>query len=895
MDRRFLRIIIVGAAVLLGLYSLFAVRILAQSDGTPWSNLTNISKSGAASRPVMAAAPDGTLHVMWWDALEGEQYAHTKSISDTTWTQPAAISAIIGSRKVDPETGRTLLTPPRALSLVAAANGAVHAVWIDDKDQLLYAVSGGTGWGAEGTQIAEAARDFNITTDAGGALHLAYVRPQNSSDAPAGIYYRVNTGKGWSTPKLVYGSQYFRSAKTGTIYPSVTGDSAGHAIVTWSDPQTGQSTYAQTADGGTTWSAPQAITEMSAGRALQARVSSAPNGTWLMIWRDGASGGCGFLQRLSTDAGQTWGAAQKVLADITRCGESWNFMYGGDGRLWVVGNPAAPADSAAASVATIAAWDGAAWSKPVDLALSYYESETSRTITLNCVGAAVAGSTAGAVGCDSRGDIWAARSTVDLQHLVNAVKPVWDPVEVITSRASAAAPDDLPAVVTDRQGDVFAIWNQAAGTSDNETALFGAVQSNDRWSRTTLLLRSPQRTNLPRTASQPSSAIDAQDRIHVVWSGGPNGPVGYSWVFARDFSVPTAWAQPTWLPAALEASSWPDVAVDSAGERLYVIYAKPFNEQRGIYLARSLDGGTTWLTPTLVFDAAAAKWDSVDKPQIALDEQTNMLHATWLQSTLPGSTSAQAIYYARSTDQGKTWSVPLKLAEGAVDWPRLSLSATTLYVAWSQAVAQAAETPSTQYSVWGAYSSDSGEQWSPADAVSGFGQVSGPSGLHGDGTGRLYLAAIGEGMGGESILNVSQWLGQTWGAEDKLELGQPAARGNTAVISFEPAAGRLSAVMRLWILQQDNQGQFEVAATGRDVAPAVLSPPPTFTPMPSMTPEPTATPRPSPTPHPPLSSAEQRPVANTYQGPPPLVLGGVLAAIIVVVVAAGRTIRARRR
>ncbi len=887
---------VAGIAALLGLFSLFAVRILAQGGSTPWGTVVNISQSGAASQPAIVAAPDGTLHVMWWDAAEGEQYARTAAISDTTWTRPEAISAIFGSSKVDIETGRTKLTAPRVARLVAATSGGLHALWIDDKDQLLDITSDGTSWRKDSTQLAESALTFDVAGDASGTLHLAYVRPLNTPQAPAGIYYRANTGTGWSSPSLVYSSQYFRSAKPGDVDLSVAGDNAGHAIVTWGDPQTHQSTYAWTADGGTSWSAPQVITGTATGRAIQARVASAPNGVWLLIWRDLGAGGCGFLQRRSTDGGQTWGTPEKILSDITRCDESWTFLHSGDGRLWMTGHPATPDQNASANASTIAVWDGAAWSKPTDVSLTSYDSRTARATTLNCIGATVAGSTAGVVGCDPGGDIWAARNTADLGHLVEVLKPVWKPVDILSGGASAATGNDLPALAIDKQGNPFALWSQATGSSGDETALSGAVESNDRWSRSALLLQSPDRPNQLHTASQPSLAIDAQNKLHAVWSSGSSSPVIYSWVFARDFNGPTAWAEPTALPSTTSASSWPDIAVDSAGKRLYVIYAKPFNEERGVYLARSLDGGSTWMTPTLVFDAAAANWDSIDKPHIALDERTNVLHAVWLQSTWPGSRSGRAVYYARSTDQGETWSTPLKIAEGAVDWPQLSLvTGNDVYVAWTQPASQTTARSPVQYSVWGKYSSDGGARWSQADAVPGFGQVSGPMSLGSDGAGHLYLAAVGEGTGGESVLILSQWMGGSWGAQEAMGLGQPAARDNAAAIAIAPAAGQLSALLRLWTLGQDNQGQFEVAATGRDVAPeSTAVPPPTFTPMPTLTPEPTATLR--PTPHPQLlSSDKQQPAATTREGPPPLVLGGVLAAIIVIVIAAWRTITARRQ
>jgi hypothetical protein len=895
LNRRIFRTIVACTAALLGLSSVFAVRSLAQSGDTPWGAAANLSRSGAAAQPMIAAAPDGTLHVLWWDAEEGEHYARTTNVSDTAWTPPVAIPAIVGSSKVDIETGRTKLTAPRAAQLIAPANGDLHALWINDKDQLLDISSNGTSWNRDGAQLAESALAFNAASGPGGTLQLAYVRPLNTADTPAGIYYRANAGTGWSAPSLIYSSQYFRSAQPGDVDLSVAGDDAGHAIVTWGDPQTRQSTYAWTADGGTSWSAPQVITGTTAGRVMQARVALAPNGVWLLIWRDLGAGGCGFLQRQSPDGGQTWGMPEKVLSEMTRCDESWNFLYGGDGRLWMTGHSATAEQDATTNAATVAAWDGSAWSKPIDATLTSYDPGTAQAFTLNCIETAVAGSTAGVVGCDPSGDIWAARSTTDLGHLIDALKPTWKPVDFLSDPVSAASANDLPALAIDKQGDPFAIWSQAIDATSAETTLYGAVQSNDRWSRSTSLLRSPDRPNQLRMASQPSLAVDAQDKIHTVWSSGANSPVVYSWAFARDFNASAAWSEPTALPSATSASSWPDIAVDSAGKHLYVIYAKPFNEERGIYLVQSLDGGSTWLTPTVVFDAAAANWDSIDKPHIALDEQSNVLHAAWLQSTWPGSTSERAVYTARSTDQGETWSTPLKIAEGDVDWPQLSLvTADDVYIAWTQAASQAGAKSSLQYSVWGKYSSDGGARWSQPAPVPGFEQVSGPVGLGSDGAGHLYLAAVGEGTGGESVLNVSQWIGGTWSGQDTIGLGQPAARDNAAVIVIAPAAGRLSVLLRLWTLGQDNQGQFEVAATGRDIAPENVPPPPTFTPMPTTTPEPTATL--PPTPRPPLpNSDKQQPVATTREGPPPLVLGGVLAAIIVIVVAVWRTISTRRQ
>src|SRR5512136_1260975 len=85
----------------------------AQTGQTLWTQPVNVSRSGGASLPALAAEPDGTLHLLWWDAVDGEQYARTTSITGTLWTRPAPVTQIVGRRKLDPQTNKIVLTAPR--------------------------------------------------------------------------------------------------------------------------------------------------------------------------------------------------------------------------------------------------------------------------------------------------------------------------------------------------------------------------------------------------------------------------------------------------------------------------------------------------------------------------------------------------------------------------------------------------------------------------------------------------------------------------------------------------------------------------------------------------------------------------------------------------------------
>jgi hypothetical protein len=64
----------------------------------------------------------------------------------------------------------------------------------------------------------------------------------------------------------------------------------------------------------------------------------------------------------------------------------------------------------------------------------------------------------------------------------------------------------------------------------------------------------------------------------------------------------------------------------------------------------------------------------VDHPSVTVDER-GMLHVVWVRTSLPDYGPPQGVYYAQSTNNGKTWSEARILTDGAYDWPQL---ATTL-------------------------------------------------------------------------------------------------------------------------------------------------------------------------------------------------------------------------
>jgi hypothetical protein len=849
-------------------------------ESAAWQPPANLSNSGAASNPAIAATPDGVLHAIWWDAALGTLYARTTSATDSTWTAPERLPQIVGRRVVDAQTGTEDILAPRDMRLTADASGNVYAFWTSSTDELLSMVNRGT-W-SDPVTVASRAVQFAASPGAGDQLHLAYLRPIDADETPAGLYYRLASGGTWGPARRIDSSAYYRTLKPEQASLSVAGDGAGRVQVTWDQPASDQSQIARSTDQGATWSAPQPVSTAASGQARQARIAALPNGEFLLLWQNSAAPGCGFTHSRSSDGGETWTAPELVLSTLMRCDADWSFATDAAGRLWLLGRP----KGAATTVIMAAVWDGVRWSEPRDVTFSFFDDRTKLSTNLSCVDLAVVGSTAALIGCDARNDVWAARNATNLDQLLPSLTVVWSQPQALTAQSGIVPPEALPDLAADAAGQVYAVWNQLAAVS-SDSELYAAAWREGRWSSAARITTTESDAGLT-AARQPSFSADNRERVHLVWSGGTAGEIYYSWAYARDLGTSQRWADSVRLSPAAELGRWPDLVADPRSTNVFVIYTLPFNEQRGVYLSASSDSGQTWQTPVEIFDAAAAGWESVDRARLALDPQHNLLHAVWQRRALPDQNQPEEISYAVSHDNGQTWSTPLKVAAGAVAWPQVIVpQAGQVYLAWCQSDAGAT-------SVRGQISPDGGQRWSAPAVISQLDRATCPVGLATDNLGQMQIASTAANSGGESILLTAAWNGQSWSRSETLALGQSASDDNAAVIALVPLANRLSALIKLWSSATQSRSGFQIVATDREIpAVGVLQPAPTFTPMPTATPQPTSTPTPTETPLPAPNDRAMRPPSSSG-GPPPLLLGGALAAIIVVIVVA-RVIWTKRR
>ena len=219
-----------------------------------------------------------------------------------------------------------------------------------------------------------------------------------------------------------------------------------------------------------------------------------------------------------------------------------------------------------------------------------------------------------------------------------------------------------------------------------------------------VLPRPPQAQVITLTApgrnSEPSIAVDPNDRDHVVAAYQENAQAAYS----RDGGRTWTPAQGT-APADYKVSGDVSVTFDNGGHAIlcYIAFDRLGTTdywahgatRNGIFVRRSLDGGATWEADYRVVRA----WPTQpgipfeDKPYIVADNTpgpyAGSLYIGWTEFTLDSS----MILLARSTDHGVTWSPPLRIStkgglprddNGSVEGFTGAVGADgTLYVVWA--------------------------------------------------------------------------------------------------------------------------------------------------------------------------------------------------------------------
>jgi len=791
-----------------------------------WQAPVNVSASGSASLPVIAAEPNGRVHVLWWDQFDGTKYVFRNDKGE--WSEPVSVSGIYGKR-TRTTSGKIELQAPKELKLVTNTSQIAFAFWRSDTGDLMTArttTAANPKWSG-GVRLLTTPLLWKVYVADDGSLNLVYIRAASvGAVSEPGIYFRRSKdGSAWTEPVLVSASLYFRTLDAADAHISLLADRTGQVWVGWDDPQTHQSYLAYSDNKGANFGEPElvkvaGIAELAVAKRI--RFAITPDQTVLRFWEAGDS--CVLYQQ-AFQADGTWSAPIRALEQVDGCWRSQNDFSSENGRLFMT------IGSVDTAQTTLTAWDGLNWAAPFSPSAGFVDEVTNSWVPLGCTTVTASKVSVLMLGCDQNGDIWVLTSQASLDEFLPAAQSAWSQPNFLSKGQGDAG---LPSVAVDPQDRFNVMWPQLPAPG-NPGESIGYIRGNGgQWTDVSSII---QRTD--GTIDAISALADPNQILHMTWSGGGPGQVYYNQSFERDSLLSEYWGDPKPLLATQQAGASPTIVLGPSG-KLYVLYAVPFNDGRGLYFTTSSDLGSTWSNPLEVFDAAAAGWEVIHEASLVVDQQEH-LHAVWSRAASPNQDSPLGIYYAQSLDGGLTWTQPLTISEETDSQPKLIVSSDNhLHLVWVHATFNG-------HQLLHQWSADGGQTWSRPAPVPGVGIVAPEVGLTADASGSVYLAGIELTKEGSAGIFYLRWNGETWTDRDSIRLGYDFTDSSAVRLALL-RSGQLGVFYRVRV-PTGNSALYQIGYLGRQLeGNAVLAPAATFTPRPSLTPRPPATVQPTLTP-----------------------------------------------
>jgi len=142
------------------------------------------------------------------------------------------------------------------------------------------------------------------------------------------------------------------------------------------------------------------------------------------------------------------------------------------------------------------------------------------------------------------------------------------------------------------------------------------------------------------------------------------------------FNTPVA--PPSTAQLLIEEGYTPDVAANADGTKVYAVYEGGIGTSgaTGVVFRKSTDSGTSFGARVNI--SPGANGDAGTFPSIALDSTGN-IHVAYLR------TSDYHVYYSVSTNDGVSFSAPIKISDAVTDsirWPKIAVSSSNVYVVW---------------------------------------------------------------------------------------------------------------------------------------------------------------------------------------------------------------------
>lgn len=731
--------------------------ISAQSIPGDWQEPTNLSNSGSASDPQILTAPNGVVHTMWKDDYADLVYRRF----DGTWSAPSDLD--LPFARFD-------------FRIVGNLSGDVIAVWIDSGDNNLYyssvqeeAMSRTESWNAQ-TLLASGAVSFDIEVDVNNVAHLIYARGRDSSDNPAGIYYRNSPGSlaNWSSSRLVYQSKYYRSLlpapgnaaasfisnKLNVRVSSGQTNAGPLTVLSWENPSLKKLFFTRSSDGGNNWEEPQEVSSPTQESALitpRDLMTIFLGNTSLQIWSLSEPGGnCGMVYRTNSDSNTDWSSPQSLEQVFGSCP---------DGLRWKnVDNKEIVFFIDKQNSVSLVAWNGTQWSQPQnENQINQFSNPiTLDLITFSQLSTGLVNSTIYLVGKDEggSGDIWVTSKQLEDTGQWYGNEASWSSPEVFSL--------DNPGVrnisFLDNAGKNF--WFVVTGPTSNEGRSFLAVQNVLDSGPSTFV------TVLDNidggTHQMTAMTVPAVNRASFLWSGGRFGELYYAWVDLTQTSNPVGWSNPTQLQSRLSASS-PDI-INAGEQSLFAVFSSPVSSSASLFWISSQNGGETWSDPTAIpsIDDLSEQCPVIRNPQVIISNDTNIQVIFTCETFTQGSGSL-GLYGVNSSSNGSEWSQASLISDLPVTW-------ATLLVDSSNVVHRIYKVESGETSLFHSFSSDDGLTWSSPAKFALMEDPSGPTSAVLDSNRHIHVIQTSYTQSGAPELFYYRWTGSEWTTLDALDL-----------------------------------------------------------------------------------------------------------------------------
>jgi hypothetical protein len=740
-------------------------KTIGQTAAQDWAVPTNLSRSGMATDPKIVTDATGIIHVLWRDdALGSFVYS---SGTPGNWIGPISVELPFGTRQFFGDLREGDPTPLFAPHLLAGADGRIHSFWRDDEGSVWYSwvladqMANYVQWSPR-QKLVDKGADFAIAVDEDDRLHLGYIDTQSEDTLPTGIYYRRldDVDFEWSAPISLYQSDYFEQLPTdqANIQLAVTsGGESPNVYVAWENRSLEKLYLARSEDGGQTWGESKVIDQRQVNDETNAIGPSdiiilANDANVLLVWQAGhGSLNCAQYYQHSTDGGDTWQSLNEIFEGFTGCPEYYQFVERTDDLplLFTIFQ----------NQPFLLAWDGSRWSDPQpQQALNELISpETYRTIKLGCYQFSLLDQDQLlTIGCgvgpfEQTADVWMTYRELGASEEWFPPPPTWSrPTEITAGTFEVSDPN----LVVDSKGRLHAFWSQPDEENSIRTAIYYAQWEDESWMQPVRILTSPE-----GGAEKPEVVVTDDDRLLVIWVGG-SGEFYFSQSSTDQAMFSADWSAPVALPSLQSIVSGADIVIDNKGT-IYIAYVLPFNENRGIYLLFSEDGGYTWSEPTLAFDGVEAGWDVVGPPRLIVTAD-DRLHLLWTEGNLASVGSAkgtQALYYAKSDDRGRTFAEPKLVTEIPITWIELvGDNEQVVHRFWQE---QLGAVTGLRHE----YSLNDGQDWSSPSRVT---DNPGPIGIAVDSNGQIHAL-----QASEELLSHYIWEDGRWSQAEDLELTRP--------------------------------------------------------------------------------------------------------------------------